>query len=371
LLSQGALILDDRSAISAPFFLLMPDTGQIPLVLLATAATVVASQAVISGAFSLAHQAAQLDYLPRLRVVHTSPREYGQVYVPLVNWTLMVAVLALVLAFQTSTKLAFAFGMAVTGTIAITTILFFVIVHRRWQRPLWLTVLGAAFFLTIELAFLGANVTKLPEGAWVPLLIGVILFTLMTTWFRGSELVAAERFRVEGPLGDFVSEIRRHDPPLTRVPGTGVFLNRGKETAPLSMRACVEYLRALNENALILSLESLSIPRISPGDRFHIDDLGYEDDGITFIRARYGYAEHRNVPALVQQIGDAGLERPADAGDTYFYLSRIEIKAGDGQGMSRWRKRVFLATAVIAGEPADYFRLPRDRTITLGAQIEF
>jgi KUP system potassium uptake protein len=369
-LGQGALILDDRSAISAPFFLLMPDVGQVPLVLLATAATVIASQAVISGAFSLAHQATQLGYLPRLRVVHTSEKEYGQVYVPLVNRILLVAVLALVLAFRTSAKLAFAFGMAVTGTIAITTILFFVIVHRRWQRPLWLTVLGAAFFLTIELAFLGANVTKLLEGAWVPLAIGVILFIVMTTWYRGGELVAAERIRVEGPLRDFVSEIRRHDPPLTRVPGTGVFLNRGKETAPLSMRACVEYLRALNEHAIILSLETLPIPRITPGDRLDIDALGYKDDGITFVRARFGYAEHRDVPALVRQLGEAGLERPADARDAYFYLSRIEIKAGDGQGMSRWRKKLYLATAVVGDEPADYFRLPRDRTITLGARIE-
>jgi KUP system potassium uptake protein len=370
-LGQGALLLDDRSDVSAPFFRLMPDAGLVPLVVLATAATVIASQAVISGAFSISHQAAQLNYLPRLRVVHTSAREYGQVYVPVVNWTLMVAVLALVLAFQTSAKLAFAFGMAVTGTIAITTILFFVIVHRRRQLPLWVTGLGAAFFLTIELAFFGANVTKFVEGAWVPLLIGVILFTVMTTWFRGNELVTAERFRVEGPLRNFVDEVRRHDPPLTRVPGTGVFLNRGKETAPLSMRACVEYLRALNEDAIILSLESRPIPRISPEDRLDIDDLGYKDDGIIFVRARYGYAEHYDVPALVRQITEAGLERPPDARDISFYLSRIELKVGGGQGMSRWRKRLFLATTVISGEPADYFGLPRERTITLEAQIEF
>src|ERR671923_711226 len=199
-LGQGALILDDPSAISAPFFRLMPHAGLVPLVVLATAATVIASQAVISGAFSMAHQAAQLDYLPRLRVIHTSEREYGQVYVPIVNWLLMGAVLALVLAFQSSAKLAFAFGMAVTGTIAITTILFFVIVHSRRRRPLWLAVLGAGVFLALELAFFGADLTKFLHGAWVPLLIGVILFIVMTTWYRGGELVAAERKRAQGPL---------------------------------------------------------------------------------------------------------------------------------------------------------------------------
>ena len=274
-LGQGALILDDPSAISAPFFRLMPHGGLVPLVILATAATVIASQAVISGAFSLAHQAAQLGYLPRLRVVHTSEREYGQVFVPVVNRLLMVAVLALVLAFQSSAKLAFAYGMAVTGTIAITTILFFVIVRHRWHRPLWLAVLGASAFLTIELAFLGANLTKFLHGAWVPLLIGLILFTVMTTWFRGRKLVTDERFRVEGPLQAFVDELRNMSPPVARVPGTGVFMNRGKETAPLSMRACVDHLRSLPENVIILSLENEPVPRIPPKDRLQVDDLGY------------------------------------------------------------------------------------------------
>src|SRR4029078_6138637 len=191
-LGQGALILDDPEAIGAPFFQLMPHDGLIPLVILATAATGIASQAVISGAFSLAHQAAQLGYLTRLRVIHTSEREYGQVFVPIINRLLMVAVLALVLAFRSSEKLAFAYGMAVTGTIAIPTILFFVIVRHRWRRPLWLAVLGASAFLTIELAFLGANLTKFLHGAWVPLLVGLILFIVMTTWFRGRQLVTRE-----------------------------------------------------------------------------------------------------------------------------------------------------------------------------------
>ena len=363
--------MDHPDAIGAPFFRLMPHGGLIPLVVLATAATVIASQAVISGAFSLAHQAAQLGYLPRLRVIHTSEHEYGQVYVPFVNWFLMGAVLALVLAFQSSAHLAFAFGMAVTGTIVITTILFFVIVRRRWQRPLWLALLGAGLFLAVELPFLAANLTKFVHGAWVPLLIGVVVFTVMTTWFRGSELVTAERFQVEGPLQAFVDSLRNMDPPPARTRGTGVFMSRGKETAPLSIHACVDRLNTLQRHAIILSLETVTTPRISPSERLEIDDLRYRDDGITFVRAKYGYAEHYDVPALVRQIAEAGVESPIDARDTSFYLSRAELRISDRPGMSRWRKRLFLVTALISAEPADYFQLPRDRTVTLGAEIEF
>jgi KUP system potassium uptake protein len=370
-LGQGALILDDPSAISAPFFRLMPHDGLIPLVILATLATVIASQAVISGAFSIAHQAAQLGYLPRLHVVHTSARAYGQVYVPAVNWLLLVAVLTLVLAFQSSAKLAFAYGTAVTGTILMTTVLFFFIVRHRWHRPLWLTLAGAAFFLAIELTFFASNLTKLAHGAWLPLTIGLLLFFVMTTWFRGRQLVTAERLEVEGPLRDFVRELRTHDPPVTRVPGTGVFMNRGKETAPLSMRACVDHLHSLPENAVILSLETLPVPRIRPKDRLEIDDLGYRDDRLTFVRAKHGYAEEYDVPKIVRQIAKAGVECPVDAREASFYLSRVRLRATDRPGMSRWRKRVFLLTAVMTAEPSDYFRLPRERTITLGSEIEF
>jgi KUP system potassium uptake protein len=370
-LGQGGLILDDPSAISAPFFRLMPHGGLIPLVILATMATVIASQAVISGAFSIAHQAAQLGYLPRLRVIHTSERAYGQIYVPVINWLLLAAVLTLVLAFQSSAKLAFAYGTAVTGTILVTTVLFSFIVRHRWRRPLWLTLAGAAFFLAIELAFFASNLTKIGHGAWLPLMIGFLLFVVMATWFRGRELVTAERFRAEGPLPAFVKELRTREPPVARVPGTGVFMNRGKETAPLSMRACVDHLHSLPENAIILSLETLPVPRIRPAERLEIDDLGYRDDRLTFVRAKHGYAEEYNVPALVRQIAKAGVECPVDARHASFFLSRVELKASDRAGMSRWRKRLFLITTLIAAEPADYFRLPRKRTITLGSEIEF
>ena len=369
-LGQGALLIDDPGAASAPFFRLMPHAGLIPLVVLATAATVIASQAVISGAFSLAHKATELGYLPRLRVVHTSAKEYGQVYVPAINWLLLVAVVALVLVFQTSAKLAFAYGTAVAGTIVTTTILFFYVARHRWRRPLWQALGGAAFFLAIELAFLASNLTKIGHGAWFPLLIGLVACTVMLTWFRGRELLTAERMRLEGPLQAFVDRLRTREPSLKRVPGTGVFMSRGKETAPMAMHTCVDHLHALPEHAVILAIENVPTPRVRPADRLEIDELVYKDDGITFVHAKYGYAEHYDVPALVRQIGEAGVERPIDT-DTTFYVSRIELTVGDRPGMSRWRKRLYLATTVLASEPADYFRLPGGRTVTLGSEIEF
>jgi KUP system potassium uptake protein len=370
-LGQGALILDNPDTIAAPFFRLMPHGGLIPLVLLATAATVIASQAVISGAFSIARQAAQLGYLPRLRVIHTSEREYGQVYVPVINWLLLVAVLGLVLAFRSSAKLAFAYGTAVTGTILCTTVLFFVIARHRWHRPLWQVLIGAGFFLIIELAFFASNLTKIAHGAWLPILIGIVLFTVMVTWFRGRYLVTQERLRVEGPLPKFIEGVRRKKPPVTRVPGTAIFLNRGKETAPLSMWECVEHLHSLHEHALILSLETLPVPRIPDSQRLEIDDLGHPDDGISFVRAKHGYFEEFNVPHIVRLVAKQGVEGPLDVRNAAYFLSKVELKPTDKPGMSLWRKRLFLATAVITAEPADYFRLPRNRTVILGSNIEF
>ena len=370
-LGQGGLILNDPSTISAPFFQLMPDAGRIPLVLLATAATVIASQAVISGAFSIAQQAAELGYLPRLRVLHTSEREIGQVYVPFINWVLLVAVLSLVFSFQTSAKLAFAFGMAVTGTIAITTVLFFFIVRHRWHRPLWLALLGAAGFLAVDLAFLSANLTKFTHGAWLPLAIGFVLFTVMVTWFRGRQLINQERVRVEGPLQQFVDELREKDPPVTRVPGTAVFMSSGKETAPLSMRRSVEALHSLHEHVIVLSLDSVPVPRVPDSERLEIDDLSYNDDGITFVAAKYGFFEEFHVPATLRLIEQTGVESPLEVNEAFFFVSRIEVKASDKPGMSRMRKQLFLATSLISAEPAEYLRLPPERTVILGAQIEF
>jgi KUP system potassium uptake protein len=369
-MGQGALILDNPRNISSPFFLLVPDWGQWPLVILATAATVIASQAVISGAFSVAQQAVQLGYLPRLRIVHTSAEAKGQIYVPWINWLLMVSVLTLVVTFESSANLAFAFGMAVTGTITITTLLFFYVVRHQWGKPLWVVAIGAGFLLSIDLLFLAANATKIVHGAWLPLAIALIAFTVLTTWQRGRELVTHRREQVEGPLRRFVNDLHKSKPAVVRVPGTAVFLNRNKETAPLAMRATVEHLHALNEHVVILSIETQDVPHVRPKDRVVIDDLGYKDDGITHATARFGYMDRPNVPVVMRQIQKSDIESPVDVAGASYYLSTIDLCRGDEPGLSPWRKTLFLATAQITADAAEYFALPRERTVILGARIE-
>jgi KUP system potassium uptake protein len=372
-MGQGALVLDDPTgAIHNPFYVLVPHWARVPMIFLATMATVIASQAVISGAYSIARQAVQLGYLPRLRVEHTSAREIGQVYVPWVNWVLMVAVLALVFAFGSSTKLAFAYGTAVTGTIGITTVLFFWIAHHRWRWPVWVCLLGAGSFLTIELAFFAANLTKLFHGAWLPLLIGAVVFTVLTTWYRGRELVTRRRTEEEGPLREFVGQLRGKGPDeLFRVPGTAVFLNRDKVTAPLAMRAEVEHNKVLHRHVVVLSIETLAVPHVPVGKRLVVDDLGYKDDGITHVEARFGFMDEADVPAVLRLIEEQGIEGGLDVADARYFLSEVDLRPGDSPGMSRWRKRVFLATGRIASDAADYFRLPRERTVIMGSRIEF
>ena len=370
-LGQGALILDNPAAnISSPFFLLVPDPARIPMVLLATAATVIASQAVITGAFSVAHQAVQLGYLPRLRIAHTSEHTAGQIYVPWINWVLMVSVLTLVFAFQTSAALAFAFGMAVTATITITTLLFFYIVRHQWGKPLWLVALGAGAFLLVDLLFLAANLTKITHGAWLPLLIGITVFTILTTWQRGRELVTARRERDEGPLRAFIDTLHERRPPLQRVPGTAVFLNRSSSTTPLAMRANVEHNQILHEHVVILSIETRPVPHVPPAERIAVDELGYSDDGIAHVTAHFGYMDQPDVPATLRLAADAGLECPLEVDEASYFLSTIDLQPGDAPGMTRWRKRLFVATSHLTADAAEYFRLPRDRTVIMGSLIE-
>ncbi len=369
-MGQGALILGDPSSIRSPFFLLVPGWAQLPMVFLAAAATVIASQAVITGAFSVAQQAAQLGYLPRLRIAHTSEERIGQIYVPWINWALMVAVLTLVVTFKTSTALAYAFGMAVTGTITITTLLFFYIVRQHWRTPLWIVVPGAAFLLAVDLLFFAANLTKVTHGAWLPLLIAIAAFTVLTTWQRGRELVTRQREHDEGPLRAFVDELHAKKPPLQRVPGTAVFLNRGKTTTPLAMRANVEHNHILHRHVLILTLETKPVPHVPVARRLAIDDLGYRDDGITHVTARFGYMDTPNVPNLLPLIRKAEIESPLDENNLSYFLSTIDLHPGDTPGMTRWRKRLFLATARITADAAEYFQLPRERTVIIGSRIE-
>jgi KUP system potassium uptake protein len=366
---QGALILDDPANISSPFFLLVPAWGRLLMVLLATAATVIASQAVITGAFSVAAQAARLGYLPRLRIAHTSETERGQIYVPWINWLLLVSVLTLVFAFRSSAALAFAFGMAVTGTITITTLLFFYVARAKWGTPAWLIGIGATVLLTIDLLFVAANMTKLVHGAWLPLLIGLVAFTVMTTWHRGREIVTAEREHHEGSLREFIGKLRNGAAP-TIVPGTAVFLNRGKETAPLALRANVDHNHVRHQHVAIMSIETEPIPRVPDDQRVVVDDLGYADDGITHVTARFGYMESPDVPAALALLDPAATEGRLQLDQASYFLSKIELQAGDQPTMATWRKRVFIATSYIAADAADSFNLPRDRTVIMGSHIE-
>jgi KUP system potassium uptake protein len=369
-LGQGALILQDERNVSSPFFLLVPEWGQWPLVFLATAATVIASQAVLTGAFSVAHQAVQLGYLPRLRIEHTSAQAIGQVYVPLVNWVLLVSVLTLVLAFQSSTRLAFAYGMAVTGTITIAAVLFFYVARQRFRAPLPLVLAGAVLLLTVDLLFLAANLTKFLHGGWLPLLIGLSLFAVFTTWQRGRAIVSVRREREEGSLREFLELLHDRQVPVRRTPGTSVFLNRTKETVPLAMRTTVDHLHALSEHVVILSIETLPVPHVPPEQRVTVDDLGYRDDGIAHVTGRFGYMDEPDVPALVAQLDETDLECSIDDDDLSYVLSLVELVRGDGTELSRWRKRLFLATSRISADAARYFCLPPERTLIVGQRLE-
>ncbi|MEV6512433.1 potassium transporter Kup [Streptomyces sp. NPDC051642] len=369
-LGQGALILDDPDNISSPFFLLVPHWGRWPMVLLATAATVIASQAVITGAYSVASQAAQLGYLPRLRIAHTSESTIGQIYVPWINWLLMVSVLTLVFAFRSSAALAFAFGMAVTGTITITTLLFFYVARAKWGTPLWLIATGATLLLSVDLLFVAANLTKLVHGAWLPLLIGITAFTVMTTWQRGREVVTAERAEHEGSLREFVDQLRSGERPVLQVPGTAVFLNRSKQTAPLAMRANVEHNHVRHEQVVILSIETEPVPRVPADRRIVVDGLGYADDGIIHVTARFGYMETPDVPGTLAMLDPADTEGPLLLDQASYFLSTIDLRRGPAPTMAPWRKRLFIATSHITADAAEHFGLPRDRTIIMGWHIE-
>ena len=368
---QGALILGNPKHTSSPFFLLAPGWARLPLVLLATAATVIASQAVVTGAYSVASQAAELGYLPRLRIAHTSESTIGQIYVPWINWVLMVSVLTLVFAFRSSAALAFAFGMAVTMTITITTLMFFYIAHRTWHTPTWLLVPGATVLLTVDLMFVAANMTKLVHGAWLPLLIALTAFTVMVTWQRGRQIVTAQRARQEGSLHDFVEYLRTHASATAQVPGTAVFLNRGRQTAPLALRANVEHNHVRHDLVLVMSVQTLPIPRVPAARRIEVDDLGYADDGISYVTARFGYMEKPDILGALRMLDPAALEgRPLNLEQASYFLSKIELRSGDAPTMARWRKRLFIATSHLTADAAEHFGLPRERTVIMGSHIE-
>ncbi len=368
---QGALVLRDESAVAAPFFLLTPEWARIPMVLLATAATVIASQAVITGAFSVASQAARLGYLPRLRIEHTSASTIGQIYVPWINGALMVAVLILVFAFRSSAALAYAFGMAVTGTITITTLLFFYYAHTRWRWPLVPVLIGGGLLLLVDLMFFAANLTKLVHGAWLPLLIGVATFTVMTTWQRGRRIVTAARSKAEGPLPEFVDGLVHRDPPLIRIPGTAIFLNRGKETAPLAMRA--------DRRAQPCACRARRDPVRRNRDGAKDSRRRANDSRRSRLRERRNHPRRgpfrvHGAPRMCRGRSRCSTPpipraRSTSTGASYF-LSKLELCAGDAPTMAPWRKRLFIATAHITADAAAHFGLPLERTVIVGSRIE-
>jgi KUP system potassium uptake protein len=367
-LGQAALILDDPSAVANPFYFLAPAWARLPLVVLATCATVIASQAVISGAFSVSRQAVRLGYLPPLTVRHTSSQESGQIFVPAVNWLLFAGVLVLILVFRSSASLATAYGLAVTGTLLLTTILFLIYAATAWRWERWKLVLVGVAFGGVELVYLGANLTKIVTGGWLPLLIAVVVVTVMTTWQRGRNIITARRVAREGPLPACIERLQTHR--IARVTGTAVFPHPTKQTAPLALRANVEFNHVVHEHVVIISVVPENVPHIPPEQRLTIDDLGNATDAIVHIAARFGFQDEQDMPEVLRHAQGKTPELDIDPDTALYFLSHITIERGRHRGMSTWRKRLFIGLAHNAASPATYFNLPVDRTIVMGSRIE-
>jgi KUP system potassium uptake protein len=367
-LGQGALILHDRHAVQNPFYLLLPGWARVPMVALAALATVIASQAVISGAYSVSRQAVRLGFLPHLTVRQTSARESGQIYVPAVNWLLFIGVLVLMFGFRSSSRLATAYGLAVTGTLLITTTLFLIVVKAAWNWPVWKLVLAGVVFGGAEVTFFAANLTKVVHGGWLPLLIAALVFTVMTTWQRGRDIVTARRVELEGPLPMFIDEVRTTK--VQRVPGTAVFPHLSKDTTPLALRANVSYNQVLHEHVVIVTVKSENVPHVRGDERLTIDNLGDHTDGIVHLTASYGFQDDPDIPQILRSASGEGDELEIDADEACYFLSRITLTRGGDRALSAWRKRLFLGLAHNAASPADYFDLPGDRTVVMGFHVE-
>jgi KUP system potassium uptake protein len=368
-LGQGGLILRQPSSISNPFFILVPSWARLPMVILATAATVIASQAVISGAYSVSRQASQLGVLPPLTVRQTSEESAGQVYLPVVNAALFVGVLILMLAFRSSARLATAYGVAVTGTLLTATVLMLFVVKPLWN---WSTAKMIAFgviFGGTELTFLAANLTKIAHGGWLPLLIAAIVFTVMTTWYRGRQLVTTNRISKEGSLIDFIERVTSDH--VRRVPGTAVFPHPTKETTPLALRANVEHNSVLHDHVVIFSTVARNVPHVRLDDAITVDNLGSADDGVVHVTLEYGFFDQPNIPRALERASHDHLPeldlQPANAS---YFLSRATLRTTRSRGLWRWRKKLFLVLARNAANPAEYFGLPENQTVTMGSQVD-
>jgi KUP system potassium uptake protein len=314
----------------------------------------------------------QLGFLPRVSIRHTSDEEVGQVYAPGINAILFVAVVGLVVGFGSSANLASAYGIAVTGTLAIDTLLFFVVVRYLWGKPLPLVIAGAAAFLFVDLSFFAANLPKVLHGGWFPITVALVVFTLLTTWQKGREIVTERRTEQEGALGDFVEEVRGTEPRVFRPNRTAIFLSQGKETTPLALRANLDHNRMLHGSVVIVSVEMQRVPHVPPEERVTVDPLGHEDDGIVHLTLRFGFQDDPDVPtALHEAVTVHELECEVDLEEATYFRSRATIVQSDEKpGMSRWREKLFVGMTRTAASPVEYFGLPPDRIVTMGGYIE-
>lgn len=370
-LGQAALVLEHPEATKDPFFLLFPNWAQLPVVVLATAATVIASQAVISGAFSLTRQAVQLGLLPPLTIRQTSKEEGGQIYLPAVNLLLFIGVMAIMLAFRSSASLATAYGVSVTGALVTDTLLLLLVVKPLWHWATWKLVAAAVVFGGLELTFLAGNLSKVIHGGWVPLLIALAVVTVMTTWRRGRQLVQEERKEREGSLDDFIERVNTAHIP--RVEGVAVFPHPNKETTPLALRANTEHNHVVHRRVVIVSVITANVPHVPHAKAFMRDDLGYADDGIDHVTVKFGFSDDQDLPhalhaACLSEVLDLDPEEMAKAS---YFISRGALRPMRGShGMVAWRKKLFVALAHNAADPAARFGLPPQRTVTMGSDVE-
>src|SRR6266542_74618 len=362
---QGALLLRNPQAVENPFYLLAPSWFLYPLLVISTLAAIVASQALISGAFSLAQQSIQLGYTPRLTIVHTSEQEYGQIYVPEVNKALMVGTLLIVLGFRSTAALGAAYGIAVTGTMSVTTLLFAVVARTRWNWPMWRVVALAGFFFTFDFAFLGSNVLKIQSGGWVPLVIALAVLVLMTTWKRGRFILADKMRQASLPIEMLLEDISHHEP--YRVPGTAVFLTSDPAGAPLVLLHHLKHNKSLHKQVVLLSVTAAEVPCVAEDERVKVKPLKC---GFFRVLATYGFMETPNVPEVMRGAQSHGVS--AAPTEISYYLGRERlIPLRQGVHMLRWRKSLFAFMARNAVSATEYFQIPPNRVVELGAQIEF
>jgi KUP system potassium uptake protein len=361
-LGQGALLLAEPQAMENPFFLMAPDWALLPLVILATVATIIASQATITGAFSLARQAIQLGLLPRLEIQHTSDKQEGQIYIPRVNTTLLIGVLLLVALFKSSSALASAYGIAVTASMVVDSMLAFVVLWRLWKWPLWRALATMGTFFIIESVFFSANLLKLFEGGWVPVLVGGVVVLMMWTWLRGSGFLASKTHRDSIPMRDLIRMLEKSKP--TRVSGTAVFLTSDAEVAPSALMHNLKHNKVLHERVFIVSVNTEPTPRVTPDKRYEIEKLS---DDFTKVTLHFGFMESPRVPAALATMRKAGLK--FDIMTTSFFLGRRSVKESPNSGMPVWQDRLFIMLSRQAANATDFFSIPSDRVVELGAQV--